>query len=270
MRPGSPEQLLAGYGPIWCAPSLGPTALPGPTGLQTRDGLPSPANTQPALSSDGLVAAALRGGAPRSVCLTFDDGPNPLVTPLILRILAKAGVKATFFLVGTRCQEYPRLVAQIAAEGHEIGNHTFSHRPGTSLSPGELLAEVRATDDLICDLTGRHTRRFRPPGGRAQPDALRAIDAAGYTTVLWSENTGDWREMSPERIAARALHDVRPGSVILLHNARLRTARALPTILAGLERRGLKAGTVSQCDIDRRVVRRRPQELLRLMRRSEI
>ena len=179
------------------------------------------------------------------VALTIDDGPHPLITPLILEALKQAGVKATFFVVGKKCEEYPELVRQIIAEGHEIGNHTYSHARLTKLPPAQIWAEIKACENVVYRLTGVKTRYLRPPGGGYDEQALRVIQAAGYSLGLWTDNTGDWRKPSAQTIAHNALRNISPGGIILMHTGDPVSVEAIPMIVRGLRLQGLEAGTLS-------------------------
>ncbi len=140
---------------------------------------------------------------PRELALTFDDGPNPACTPRLLDLLARYGAKGTFFLVGGFAQEEPMLTKQIAAAGHLIGNHSWSH-PNLSLSsPARIREELRRTTDTLEHLIGRPVRFFRPPFGARRPYVMRTARAMGMTPVLWNAMTSDWKERSSDRIAER-------------------------------------------------------------------
>jgi peptidoglycan/xylan/chitin deacetylase (PgdA/CDA1 family) len=138
---------------------------------------------------------------PGELALTFDDGPNPACTPRLLDILAQYGVKGTFFLVGSFAQQEPTLTKQIAAAGHLIGNHSWSH-PNLSLSsPARIREELRRTKETLEQMMARPVRYFRPPFGARRPYVLRTARAMGMTPVLWNAMTSDWKERSPDRIA---------------------------------------------------------------------
>jgi peptidoglycan/xylan/chitin deacetylase (PgdA/CDA1 family) len=144
-----------------------------------------------------LVAPAL----PSDLALTFDDGPNPACTPRLLDLLARYGVRGTFFLLGSFAEQEPRLTKRIAEAGHLIGNHSWSH-PNLSLSaPARIRLELRRTQDTLEQLIGKPVRHFRPPFGARRPYVLRTARRMGMTPVLWNVMTSDWKERSPDRIA---------------------------------------------------------------------
>ena len=140
---------------------------------------------------------------PGELALTFDDGPNPAWTPQLLDILARHGVKATFFLVGQFAEREPALVRSVVAAGHLIGNHSWSH-PNLSLTTAHRVhQELVRTNDTLEQITGQPIRYFRPPFGARRPSVLRLSRALGMTPVMWNAMTNDWVERSPDRIADR-------------------------------------------------------------------
>ncbi len=224
-----------------------------------------------ALTSDGPVRAIVAGlGDPHSACLTIDDGPHPLVTPLILDTLRREKVKATFFVVGELVEQYPELARMIVADGHELGNHTYSHIPLSELNPRGVWAQLRGCEVAVERACGVKMRWFRPPGGDCTEETLRASDALGYTTVLWTDNAGDWNGLRSPQIVANALGGLRAGGIILMHQDDVESMKALPSIIAGARARGLLLGTVSDVVGDASILPMLPAQLLPLMRRSRI
>lgn len=174
-----------------------------------------------------------------AVALTFDDGPYPSTTPALLAALD--GVRATFFLWGEHAAAHPALVRDIAAAGHVIGNHTWTHPHLTGLSAEARDQEVRRTQDLLVSLTGVRPSLFRPPYGDTAPSVARTAADHGLTEVLWTVDTRDWAGASTDEIVAAA-DRVEPGGVVLLHEGRPATVAAVPRILAALAARGLRPG----------------------------
>jgi peptidoglycan/xylan/chitin deacetylase (PgdA/CDA1 family) len=190
----------------------------------------------------------LRGGPVgcRSVCLTFDDGPHPEHTPRLLDALREHRAVATFFVVGREARRYPDLVRRIAAEGHELGGHTFSHAAAESVSVRRLLGEVRRTGKLLAAILGRETRLFRPPYGRLSPAKLGRLWLEGQSVVLWNADPKDLATASPE--ALRAWFRARPlrsGDLVLLHDTHPHAAAVVPDLAASAAARGLAFATVS-------------------------
>lgn len=138
---------------------------------------------------------------PGELALTFDDGPNPAITPRLLELLAEHGVVATFFMLGSRAEAQPDLVRRVASAGHLIGNHSWSH-PNLALSSSaatrEELVRTRGTLEQI---TGAPVKYFRPPFGARRPATLTIARKLGMTPVLWNAMTSDWEEPSAEKIA---------------------------------------------------------------------
>ena len=174
-----------------------------------------------------------------TVALTFDDGPYPETTPALLAALG--GTRATFFLWGEHAAAHPDLVRAIAAAGHAIGNHTWTHPQLTTLSPAARDQEVRRTQDLLTRLTGLRPALFRPPYGDTDASVARTLAAHELTEVLWSVDTRDWAGCSADEIVAAA-GDAQPGGVVLMHEGRPATVAAVPRILAALAARGLRPG----------------------------
>ncbi len=142
------------------------------------------------------------------LALTFDDGPNPAWTPRLLEILARHDVQATFFLLGSHAQAEPELARRIAAAGHLIGNHSWSH-PNLALSGRKRIREELArTSDVLEQTTGAQVKYFRPPFGARRPAVLRLARELGMVPVLWNAMTSDWSEPEPERIAQRLMKKI--------------------------------------------------------------
>ncbi len=203
------------------------------------------------------------GEMPGKVALTFDDGPSAEWTPKILDILKEKGVHATFFIIGENGATNPRLVQRILAEGHDLGNHTFTH-PNLGETPDSVAGiELNATQRLIEALTGRSTRLFRPPYfGDAEPSTAQEIapmqvaERLGYFTVGLKVDPDDWRlNVTPEDMIKKVIAQAtdpdpeKRGQVVLLHDGggdRWRTVLALPKIIDGLRDKGLQFATVSE------------------------
>ena len=181
------------------------------------------------------------------IALTFDDGPNPHLTPEILDILGENNIKGTFFVVGKNAEAYPALIDREIAAGHEIGNHTYSHKylgkAGTQLTEDE----ITACDSRLFEHGEYCTRVFRPPGGIMNDDILRVCRTLGYSVVLWSVDTRYWSGRSAAEIESEILGHVTDGAVILMHDGvRGHTAEALRAVIPELRRRGYEFVTVSE------------------------
>jgi peptidoglycan-N-acetylglucosamine deacetylase len=190
-------------------------------------------------------------GAGPGVAITFDDGPHPEGTPAVLDVLARAGARATFFVIGEQVERRPALAAEIVGRGHAIALHGYRHRLQLRMRTSEVREDLRRGAAVIEDAVGQAPRLHRPPYGIYSSAGLAAARAAGLQPLLWSRWGKDWRKFTtPRRIAARAMRDVVPGDVILLHDADFysakdshrRTVRALEMILAELKL--METGTV--------------------------
>jgi len=185
----------------------------------------------------------------RQIALTFDDGPDPARTPALLDALAELHVPATFFLLGSRVEESPELARRIAREGHELGNHTF-HHPYLPLRRSRTVAgELATTDAAIARATGIVPALARPPYGGRSPANVRAFEKLGKRVVLWDVNSFDWKGAPAPDIASRVLARVRPGSIVLMHDARDGgevTVEAVRMLVPELRARGYELVTCSQ------------------------
>lgn len=180
------------------------------------------------------------------IALTFDDGPYPLHTTVLLATLKEHQVKATFFLVGRRVHEFPELAKRIAEDGHELANHTFSHRRETELAPGELEEELLKTEEAMASVCGVRTHLFRPAGGSLTPDGLATIRELGYTNVNWTVNPGDWWVRSSEELLKGTFRGRSREGVVLLHTGNLPLVRALPVYIETMRAKGFRFVTVSE------------------------
>lgn len=192
------------------------------------------------------------------VALTYDDGPNPSHTHAMLEMLAQHGVRATFFLKGRNVEAFPASVQAVAQAGHEIGNHSYSHRPMLSLSKTSMREELVRTSDLIENILGQRPVLFRPPYGLQGPGLKMALDELGMPSILMSSNGADWEETDPALIANKILESIEPGSIILLHDghgdidepaaqqSRAPSVAATGILIEELKSRGYQFVTVSE------------------------
>ncbi len=181
--------------------------------------------------------------------LTFDDGPHPQGTPAVLEILAGAGVRATFFLVGEQILRNPGLAGEIAAAGHGVGVHCHRHRNLLRLTPWQVREDILRARAIIEESTGCSPTLYRPPYGVLNAAALVLAHRRGWRTLLWSHWGRDWEaRATPESIAALVTAGADEGAVLLLHDADdysapgswRRTVAALPRVLETLGERGLQ------------------------------
>ncbi|HST53832.1 MAG TPA: polysaccharide deacetylase family protein [Pyrinomonadaceae bacterium] len=206
-----------------------------------------------AVRSQWLGPADWRGREDSSaVALTFDDGPGE-DTVRVLDVLNARGASATFFMVGRQAEAYATTARRVAAEGHEVGNHSYSHPIYLYRSARETRRQLARAQDAIEGATGVRPRFSRPPCGVRSPAYFRAARALELRTVQWSVAGFDWKRIGAREIARHVLKDARAGSIILLHDGdsegrdgRAETVAALPLILDGLSERGLNVAPLSR------------------------
>lgn len=182
------------------------------------------------------------------VALTFDDGPNPDATPIVLDALASRGVHATFFILGKHAERWPELVRRVADEGHTLGNHGYHHRKLHLKSPSYVREDLRLGAEAIETTSGRRPRWFRAPHGFRSPWVTRIAHELGEETVGWSLGVWDTDRPGARVIADRTVKGTRRGSVLLLHDGdgydphgdRLQTAEAVPDIVDRVQARGFR------------------------------
>jgi peptidoglycan/xylan/chitin deacetylase (PgdA/CDA1 family) len=202
------------------------------------------------LLGPALVHTADSGPTPR-VALTFDDGPSVPYTGEILDVLKREHIHATFFLCGENAVKHPELVRRILAEGHEIGNHTWSHPWLYLMRRGDIADEIDRTQDALQKITGRRPRLFRPPFGVRWFTLWPLLRERGLTMVMWSDRGYDG-DRNARGITQATLERLSPGAIILLHDGfethapedvdRAATVAALPAIIAGARRAGYEFG----------------------------
>jgi len=144
-----------------------------------------------------------RTNSPRKLAITFDDGPNPTITPRLLDLLDRYNAKATFFLIGRYVRKCPELVKETVARGHLVGNHTETHPNLFRLTPREIRIELRLCHDAISHALGSPPKWFRPPFGMRNPWVIPVARELGYRTVMWTLIPGDWREKPAEWLIPR-------------------------------------------------------------------
>jgi len=182
----------------------------------------------------------------KKVAISFDAAWGADDTPKLLEILKQHHVKTTFFLTGIWVKEYPQMVQAIAADGHEIGNHSLTHPHFDSLPEPEIRLELAQNDALIFKLINKHTRLFRPPFGEYNNLVLQTARGMGYEAIQWSVDSLDWQGIGKEAIVDRVLKNIQPGAIVLFHNDGEYTPEALPVILDALQQQGYQIVPVSE------------------------
>lgn len=186
----------------------------------------------------------------RAIHLTFDDGPDPRFTPRVLDVLAEAGVRATFFTIGREARRFPELVRRAAAEGHEIANHSFSHRHPWLVSERTARAEVRECAEVLSDVLGMRPRFFRPPHGRMRACMSDEAERAGARTVLWDLSAIDWGPFGRADRIEKRLARIQANDIVLMHDGKNEHNRpdellsVLPRLLWSLRERGLESAVL--------------------------
>jgi peptidoglycan-N-acetylglucosamine deacetylase len=205
-----------------------------------------------------LFAAASKGTRrrgptdQRAVALTFDDGPDPMFTPRVLDILAQFGAQATFFVIGKRAEQHPEIIRAIAKAGHEVGNHTYGHRPLWLLSPGQTRQEIDRGAHVLTTILGRPPRYLRPPWGQFNWPSIRHSSHVQQQRILWSLRGEGWLPLArPETIARIVRRRLHPGAIIDLHDGAglghspVHLTAALPDMLRLIGERGYRCLTLS-------------------------
>jgi peptidoglycan/xylan/chitin deacetylase (PgdA/CDA1 family) len=189
----------------------------------------------------------------KRVAITFDDGPHPVHTAEILDMCARKGIRATFFVVGRRVRRFPEIAARIAAEGHDIGNHTDRHLPLSIFPPAVIRRELAVTHELVFRATGKHPAFFRPPMGWFNDIVVREAVRMGYRPVIGSIHPHDSRKPGADEIVRHVLGRIEPGAIIILHDGgwrvdadRSQTVRAAERITSELLEQGYRFEALSE------------------------
>lgn len=201
----------------------------------------------------GYQGDIYRKGDPKQpwVAITFDDGPSQEFTPQLLDILRQYDVPATFFMVGAHVDKYPDIARRVVEEGHEVGNHTYTHINVPTTSTRRLTQELLQTTRIIFDVTGQYPVYSRPPRGLYDDRYRRLTALQGQSVVLWTLSAQDWQVgVARDQVIRRVLGSVKAGDVLLFHDSgalirhegasRKATVEALPAIIEGIRARGLQ------------------------------
>jgi peptidoglycan/xylan/chitin deacetylase (PgdA/CDA1 family) len=224
-----------------------PGVTPAPDGADTSANTPpdSQAGTPPTTPQAEAAAAATAPvdcSVAKCVALTFDDGPDRH-TDKILDVLAAKGVKATFFVQGYRVALFPDQLKREAAEGHEIANHTWSHKNLTQLTPRAIKLQIKKTNAAVEEATGVTPKFVRPPYGAV---SAKVEKYAGLPLVMWSVDTRDWETKKVKKIIRHIKKDTQPGAIVLMHDTLAATGKALGRSIDILRKQGYTFVTVSE------------------------
>lgn len=181
------------------------------------------------------------------VAMTFDDGPHPSLTPKLLDILKERNIKCTFFLIGQNVKMYPKIVQRIIAEGHEIGNHTYTHCSLTSRSDDQIRSELKRSEEALMAAANYRPQLIRPPYGAINTRIKQLMFSEfGYSTIMWSVDPQDWRRPGVSVVTSRLVSGAHPGAIMLAHDIHPPTIQAVPAMFDQLLAKGYQFVTVSQ------------------------
>lgn len=201
----------------------------------------------------GRTFCGVKAGT-KLIALTYDDGPNDPHTPHLLDVLSKHGAKATFFMIGRQVQERPNIARAVAAAGHEIGNHTYTHPNLIFCSRAQIEAQIRTCTRMLQDTVGEHSNLFRPPFGGRRPEVLAITRRLGLAPIMWRITAFDWKPDPAEVIVDRVSRRVHGGDVVLMHDGghsgmgadRAQTVIATDKIISRYKDEGYRFVTVSE------------------------
>jgi peptidoglycan/xylan/chitin deacetylase (PgdA/CDA1 family) len=181
------------------------------------------------------------------IAMTFDDGPHATNTPELLEMAAKRHIKLTFFVLGECVEQNPDVLRREVAEGHEIGNHSWSHPNLAKLSDEGVRTQLQRTEDIIVKTAGIKTKLMRPPYGElTKRQRILVNHEFGYKVILWDVDPLDWKRPGSDVVAQRIIAGARPGSIILSHDIHPPTIVAMPQVFDALLAKGFKFVTVSE------------------------
>lgn len=218
-------------------------------GEQTQVGRP-PYSRQIDWASRYPNEVLLHGKTNRKIiAFTFDDGPDDTWTPQILTVLARFGVKATFFLIGMRVRSYPQIVQRIIRSQHVIGNHTWDHPKLTDLPADQVRKQIQQTEQEILRVAGVRPRFFRPPYGALNPTIIETAISLKNKIILWNIDSLDWSGVSTNTLVNSVLAQIKPGAIVLFHSAfgkegLSNTVQALPRLIRALRQEGYSIQTL--------------------------
>ncbi|HEY5791780.1 MAG TPA: polysaccharide deacetylase family protein [Chthoniobacterales bacterium] len=180
------------------------------------------------------------------VAITFDDGPSAGLTPKLLDMLKERGIPATFYVVGTNAAAHPEILQRMIAEGHEIGNHSWSHPALTRVGGDGVKNQMDKTSAAIHAATGNYPATMRPPYGATSAYLTRRLNEEfGLKVIMWSVDPLDWKYRNADRVANAIITSTKPGDIILAHDIHASTVAAMPRTLDALQAKGFKFVTVS-------------------------
>ncbi len=216
---------------------VAPATLETPTPTPTPKPTPKPPqNSYNSVETDRKILA-----------MTFDDGPSAKLTPKLLDILKERGIKATFYVVGTRAAEHPEILQRMVDEGHEIGNHTWNHPTLTKLSSSGVKSQIDRSNAAIDKAVGIRPKTMRPPYGATNSRLNRSMNEDyGHKVIMWSVDPLDWKYRNAARVQREIVNGATPGGIILVHDIHSSSVAAMPGTLDALKAKGYEFATVSE------------------------
>jgi len=239
------------------APSLGPATTMSSTGATNSvpastpvapEPSPTYANVQPSRPAASVKHSynSCKVSGPY-IAMTFDDGPSPKLTPKLLDMLKARGIKATFFVVGTNAAEYPQIIKRMVDEGHEVGNHSWSHPALNKLGATSLRKELDNTTAAVVKAGAPRPVVMRPPYGATSGRLNKLFDEEyGMKSILWSVDPLDWKYRNSTKVYNAIVQKAHPGAIILAHDIHASTVQAMPEVFDTLLAKGYKFVTVSE------------------------
>ncbi len=200
----------------------------------------------PTVAQERLVPIYYVDTTEKKIAFSFDASWGSEFTPRILEILKENNIKTTFFLTGFWVEKYPELVKKIAAAGHELGNHTWTHPHLNTLDKQGIKLELERLHTALTNLTGIPPNLFRPPFGEYSNKVIEAAGELNYLTIQWSIDSLDWKDISKQEVVRRVTSRLHPGAIILFHNNGQYTADALPEIIAQATEQGYSIVPISE------------------------
>lgn len=237
---------------------LGLLACARPAAGQPMPPIPAPSPVPAAPAANAAPPAVVVPAAPETtwsqvrvnepvIAITFDDGPHPTLTPQLLDMLKQRGIHATFFVIGQMAKEHPEILQRAVREGHEIGNHSFSHPNLGKMSEEGVRRELNGTKDIITNAIARPVTLMRPPYGSLASAQKKLVNGdLGYKIILWDVDPLDWKDRNSDSVARRILEGTHKGSIILAHDIHATTVAAMPRVLDGLLAKGFRFATVTE------------------------
>jgi peptidoglycan/xylan/chitin deacetylase (PgdA/CDA1 family) len=200
---------------------------------------PPPAPRKPSYNSCNVSGT--------QIAITFDDGPHPKLTPRLLDMLKERGVKATFYVIGQNVVQYPEIMQRMVAEGHEIGNHSYTHPALPKIGAAKVTEEITKTNEAIMQACGVKPTTMRPPYGATNAAITKRLnDEFGLAVIMWSVDPLDWKIRKASHVSNHILQNTKSGAIVLAHDIHPSTIDAMPAALDGLISKGHKFVTISE------------------------